>query len=112
MFLGLFKKDQGHHTQQLGPVVDSDTSHHTGNPQCDVLTFLPTSFLMNPVIGSPVTIPVVLLGVHTTTHSVVSRLPPLPGAGVHDPTMTECLVSVAQLDSLPSHLQITTRLSY
>jgi hypothetical protein len=49
-FLGLIKKT-GHRDQQLGPVVDSGASHHAGNCHRDVLTFLPTSFLMYPAIG-------------------------------------------------------------
>ena len=52
---------------------------------------------MYPAIDPPVTMPTVLLGVKTMTHPGASRLLPLPGAGVYDPTMTECLVSVAQL---------------
>ncbi len=52
---------------------------------------------MRPAIGSPVTMPAVLLGVQIMTHAGTTRLLPLPGAGVYDPTMPECLVSVAQL---------------
>jgi hypothetical protein len=95
-FLGLIKKT-GHCAQQLGPVVDSGASRHAGNCQRDVLTFLPTSFLMHPAIGPPVTMPAVLLGVQIMTHAGTTRLLPLPGAGVYDPTMSECLVSVSQL---------------
>ncbi len=61
-FLGLIKKT-GHYVQQLGPVVDSVASRHAGNCHRDVLTFLPTSFLMQPAIGPPVTMTVVFLGV-------------------------------------------------
>ncbi len=49
-FLVLMKKT-GHRAQQLGPVVDSGASRHAGNCHRDVLTFLPTSFLMHPAIG-------------------------------------------------------------
>jgi hypothetical protein len=65
-FLGLIKKT-GHHVQQSGPVVDSGASHHVGNCHRDVLTFLPTSFLMHLAIGPPVTMPTVLLGVQIMT---------------------------------------------
>ncbi len=88
-FLGLIKK--GHHTQLLGPVVDTSVdpgaSRHVGNCHRDVLTFLPTSFLMYPTIGTPVTMSVVLLGVQIMTHVDTTNLLPLPGAGVYDPTM-------------------------
>ncbi len=83
--------------QQLGTVVDSDTTRHAGNRYNDVLTFLPNSFLMYPSIGPPVKLPVVLLGVPTMTPAATSRTLPLPGAGVNDPTMCEGLVSIAQL---------------
>jgi hypothetical protein len=49
-FLGLIKKT-GHRAQQVGPVIDSGASRHAGNCHRDVLTFLPTSFLMYPAIG-------------------------------------------------------------
>jgi hypothetical protein len=94
--LGLIKKTD-YRAQQLGPVVDSGASRHAGNCERNVLTFLPTSFLMHPAIGPPVTMPAVLLGVQIMTHAGTTRLLPLPGAGVYDPTMPECLVSVAQL---------------
>ena len=38
-FLGSLKKDQGHHAQQLVPVVNSDASRHADNRRRDVLTF-------------------------------------------------------------------------
>ena len=95
--LGSLKKGQGHRAQQPDPVIDSDATRHVGNHRRDVLTFLPTSFLMHPAIGPPVTMPAVLLGVTTMTHAGASRLLPLPGAGVYDSAMPECLVSVAQL---------------
>ena len=63
--LGSLKKEQGHLAQQLDPVVDSVDSRHVGNRHRDVLTFLSRSFLIQPVIWSPVTIPAVLLGVQT-----------------------------------------------
>ena len=96
ILLGSLKKDQGHRAQQVLPVVDSDSTRHVGNLLRDVLTFLSTSFLMYPTIGPPVTMPAVLLGVKTMTYPGVSRLLPLPGAGVYDPRMTQCLVSVSQ----------------
>jgi hypothetical protein len=106
-FLGLIKKT-GHHDQQLGPVVDSGAGLHAGNCHRDVLIFLPTSFLMHPAIGPSVTMPKVLLGVQIMTHADTTRLLPLPGAGVYDPTMPECLISVAQL--LTAGYHITFRL--
>ncbi len=102
-FLGLIKKT-GHLTQQIGPVVDSGASHHTGNCHRDVLTFLPTSFLMHPAIGPPVTMPAVLLGVQIMTHADTTHLLPLPGAGMYDTPMTECLVSVPQLLAAGYHI--------
>jgi hypothetical protein len=86
-FLCLIKKT-GHHTQQVGPVIDSGASHHTGNCHRDVLTFLPTSFLMYPAIGPPVTMPAVLLGVQIMTHAGTTHLLPLPGPGVYDPSVS------------------------
>jgi hypothetical protein len=77
-FLGLIKKT-GHRAQQVGPVVDSGAGRHAGNCHRDVLTFLPTSFLMHPAIGPPVTMPAVLLGVQIMTHAGTTRLLPLPG---------------------------------
>jgi hypothetical protein len=102
-FLGLIKKT-GHRVQQLGPVVDSGASRHTNNCHRDVLTFLPTSFLMNPAIGPSVTMPAVLLGVQIMTHVGTTLLLPLPGSGVYDPTMPECLISVAQLLEAGYHI--------
>ena len=62
-FLGLLKKDQGPRAQQLGPVVDSgDGYRHAGNHHRDVLTILPTSFLMHQALGPPVQMLVGLLG--------------------------------------------------
>ncbi len=58
-FLGLIKKGHRAHKQQLGPAVDSGASRHAGNFHRDVLTFLPTSFLMHPAIGPSVTMPAV-----------------------------------------------------
>ena len=101
--MGLIKKT-GHRAQQLGPVVDSGAGRHAGNCHRDVLTFLPTSFLMHPAIGPPVTMPAVLLGVQIMTHAGTTRLLPLPGAGVYDPTMPECLISVAQLLAAGYHI--------
>jgi hypothetical protein len=106
-FLSFIK--EGHRAQQqLGPVVDSGASRHAGNCYRDVLTCLPTSFLMHPAIGPSVTMPSVLLGVQIMTHAGTTRLLPLPGAGVYDPTMAECLISVAQL--LAAGYQIIFRL--
>jgi hypothetical protein len=102
-FLGLLKKP-GHYNQPLGPVIDSGASRHAGNQKRDVLTFLPTSFLMHPAIGPPVTMPAVLLGIQTMTPAGKIRLLPLPGAGVYDPTMPECLISVAQLLAAAYHV--------
>ncbi len=102
-FLGLIKKT-GHRAQQLGPVVDSGDSLHAGNRHRDVLTFLPTSFLMHPGIGPPVTMPTVLLGVQFMTHAGTTRLLPFPGSGVYDPTMPECLISVTQLLETGYHI--------
>ena len=65
----LLKKDRGTRAPQLGPVVDSGASRHAGNHYHDVLTILPTSFLMYPDIGPPVKSPVVLLGVHPMRHA-------------------------------------------
>ncbi len=55
-------------------MIDSGAGRHSGNCHRDVLTFLPTSFLMNPAIGPPVTIPAVLLGVQIMTHAATTRL--------------------------------------
>jgi hypothetical protein len=44
---------------------------------------------MYPVIGPPVTMPAVLLGVQIMTHTGTTRLLPLPGTCVYDPTMSE-----------------------
>jgi hypothetical protein len=59
---------------------------------------------MHPAIGPSVTMPSVLLGVQKMTHAGTTRLLPLPGAGVYDPTMTECLISVAQLLAAGYHI--------
>ncbi len=55
-------------------------------------------------IGSSVTMTAVLLGVQIMTQADTTRLLPLPGAGVYDPTMTECLISVAQLLTTGYHI--------
>jgi hypothetical protein len=59
---------------------------------------------MNPAIGPPVTMPAVLLGVQILTHADTTRLFPLPGSGVYDPTMPEYLISVAQLLETEYHI--------
>ena len=64
---------------------------------------------MYPVFDPPVTMSGVLLGVTTMTHAVASRLLPLPGAGVYDPAMPVCLVTVAQL--LAAGYRVIFRLS-
>jgi hypothetical protein len=73
-----------------------------------VLTFLPTSFLLHPAIGLSVTMPAILLGVQIMTHVGTTLLLPLPGSGVYDPTMPECLISVAQLLEAGYHIIFAT----
>ncbi len=80
VFLSSLKKGYVSKAQQLGAVVDSDATRHVGNRYNDVLTFLPNSFLMYPTLGTPVKLPVVLLGVPTMTHAGTSRTLQLPGA--------------------------------
>jgi hypothetical protein len=51
------------------------------------------------------TMPAVLPGVQMMTHAGTTRLLPLPsGAGVYDPTIPECLISVAQLLAVGYHI--------
>ena len=53
------------------------------------LLFYQHLFLCIPLSGSPVTMPALLLWVQIMTHVDTTRLFPLPGSGVYDPTMSE-----------------------
>ncbi len=45
-----------------------------------------------------------VMGVQIMTHVTTTRLLPRPGAGVYDPTIPECLISVAQLLTVGYHI--------